>query len=228
MRGRNTLWVLGTDHAGIGTQAVVEKELARRRASRATSSAARRSSSGSGSGASEYGRRDRRAVQAARRVVRLRARAVHARRGLRARRLPGLRRPLREGADLPRQLHRQLGSRARARRSPTSRSRTARSPTRSTRSTTRSRASDEVLTVATVRPETMLADTAVAVHPDDERYRHLVGGHCTLPLVGTAAADHRRRARRSRVRHRGAEDHARPRPERLRDRPRPRASRRSS
>jgi valyl-tRNA synthetase len=44
--------------------------------------------------------------------------------------------------------------------------------------------SDRVLTVATVRPETMLADTAVAVHPDDERYRDLVGGHCTLPLVG--------------------------------------------
>jgi valyl-tRNA synthetase len=44
--------------------------------------------------------------------------------------------------------------------------------------------SDEVLTVATVRPETMLADTAVAVHPDDRRYRDLVGGHCVLPLVG--------------------------------------------
>jgi valyl-tRNA synthetase len=44
--------------------------------------------------------------------------------------------------------------------------------------------SDEVLTVATVRPETMLADTAVAVHPDDQRYRDLVGGHCILPLVG--------------------------------------------
>ncbi|HKQ17117.1 MAG TPA: valine--tRNA ligase [Solirubrobacterales bacterium] len=44
--------------------------------------------------------------------------------------------------------------------------------------------SDRVLTVATVRPETMLADTAVAVHPGDERYRDLVGGHCTLPLVG--------------------------------------------
>ena len=43
---------------------------------------------------------------------------------------------------------------------------------------------DEVLTVATVRPETMLADTAVAVHPDDERYSALVGGHCVLPLVG--------------------------------------------
>ncbi len=44
--------------------------------------------------------------------------------------------------------------------------------------------SDEVLTVATVRPETMLADTAVAVHPDDRRYRSLIGGHCSLPLVG--------------------------------------------
>ena len=40
------------------------------------------------------------------------------------------------------------------------------------------------LTVATVRPETMLADTAVAVHPDDDRYRALVGSFCTLPLVG--------------------------------------------
>jgi valyl-tRNA synthetase len=44
--------------------------------------------------------------------------------------------------------------------------------------------SDQVLTVATVRPETMLADTAVAVSPDDDRYRDLVGKHCVLPLVG--------------------------------------------
>ena len=44
--------------------------------------------------------------------------------------------------------------------------------------------SDQVLTVATVRPETMLADTAVAVNPDDERYRDLVGQHVVLPLVG--------------------------------------------
>jgi valyl-tRNA synthetase len=43
---------------------------------------------------------------------------------------------------------------------------------------------DRVLTVATVRPETMLADTAVAVNPDDERYADLVGQHCLLPLVG--------------------------------------------
>ncbi len=44
--------------------------------------------------------------------------------------------------------------------------------------------SDEAVTVATVRPETMLADTAVAVHPADERYRRLIGMHCVLPLVG--------------------------------------------
>ncbi|MDP6706847.1 MAG: valine--tRNA ligase [Alphaproteobacteria bacterium] len=40
------------------------------------------------------------------------------------------------------------------------------------------------ITVATTRPETMLGDTAVAVHPDDERYRDLVGRHAVLPLVG--------------------------------------------
>src|SRR4029079_5499010 len=39
------------------------------------------------------------------------------------------------------------------------------------------------LTVATVRPETILADTAVAVHPDDERYTHLVGRTAIVPLV---------------------------------------------
>jgi valyl-tRNA synthetase len=43
---------------------------------------------------------------------------------------------------------------------------------------------DEVIVVATTRPETMLGDTAVAVHPEDERYRHLVGKHIVLPLVG--------------------------------------------
>ena len=44
--------------------------------------------------------------------------------------------------------------------------------------------SDETITVATVRPETMLADTAVAVNPDDDRYRHLIGRTAILPLVG--------------------------------------------
>ncbi len=40
------------------------------------------------------------------------------------------------------------------------------------------------LTVATVRPETMLGDTAIAVHPEDERYRRLIGETAILPLVG--------------------------------------------
>jgi len=44
------------------------------------------------------------------------------------------------------------------------------------------RASGECVVVATTRPETMLGDTAVAVHPDDERYRHLIGRTIRLPL----------------------------------------------
>ncbi len=43
---------------------------------------------------------------------------------------------------------------------------------------------DKFITVATTRPETMLGDTAVAVHPEDERYRDLVGKFVFLPLVG--------------------------------------------
>jgi len=43
--------------------------------------------------------------------------------------------------------------------------------------------SKESLVVATTRPETMLGDTAVAVHPEDERYRHLVGKTVLLPLM---------------------------------------------
>ena len=130
---------------------------------------------------------------------------------------------LREGPDLPRQLHGQLGPGHCARRSPTSRSRSARSATRCTRSTTRSRRGDGALTVATVRPETMLADTAIAVHPDDERYTRAgrarrrscrsSGGGCrsspttyVKPEFGTGAL----------------KITPGPRPERLRDRPRAR------
>ena len=42
--------------------------------------------------------------------------------------------------------------------------------------------SEEILIVATTRPETMLGDSAVAVHPEDERYQHLVGKFINLPL----------------------------------------------
>ncbi|MBS0518985.1 MAG: valine--tRNA ligase [Proteobacteria bacterium] len=44
--------------------------------------------------------------------------------------------------------------------------------------------SDEHIVVATTRPETMLGDTAVAVHPDDPKWKHLIGRHAVLPLVG--------------------------------------------
>lgn len=40
------------------------------------------------------------------------------------------------------------------------------------------------ITVATTRPETMLGDTAVAVHPDDERYQHMIGKMLVLPIIG--------------------------------------------
>ncbi|MHA7962525.1 valine--tRNA ligase [Paenibacillus sp. CAU 1782] len=40
------------------------------------------------------------------------------------------------------------------------------------------------ITVATTRPETMLGDTAVAVHPEDERYKHLIGSFIVLPILG--------------------------------------------
>ena len=43
--------------------------------------------------------------------------------------------------------------------------------------------SDEMVEIATTRPETMLGDTAVAVHPDDERYKHLIGKRVILPIV---------------------------------------------
>ncbi|CAL8463583.1 g3117 [Coccomyxa elongata] len=42
----------------------------------------------------------------------------------------------------------------------------------------------EHLPVATTRPETILGDTAVAVHPEDERYKHLIGRHCIVPMSG--------------------------------------------
>ena len=45
-------------------------------------------------------------------------------------------------------------------------------------------AGDGYLVVATTRPETMLGDSAVAVHPDDERYKNLVGQEVILPIVG--------------------------------------------
>ena len=70
--------------------------------------------------------------------------------------------------------------------------------------------------IATTRPETMLADGALAVHPDDERYKHLVGKLVDLPLCDRRIPDHRRRLRRPRVRLGLRQDHRRARLQRLR------------
>ena len=83
----------------------------------------------------------------------------------------------------------------------------------------RRRATRRSIVVATTRAETMLGDTAVAVHPDDERYAHLVGTDRRAAADRPAHPDRRRRARRPGVRHRRGQGHPGPRPERLRDRP---------
>ncbi len=46
--------------------------------------------------------------------------------------------------------------------------------------------SDASFVIATTRPETLLGDTAVAVHPDDERYKHLIGKNVLIPLINRA------------------------------------------
>ena len=78
--------------------------------------------------------------------------------------------------------------------------------------------SDESLTVATTRPETILGDTAVAVNPKDPRYGRFVGQHGRGAAGRARGAHHRRRARGHRLRHRRSQDHARARPQRLGDR----------
>ena len=83
--------------------------------------------------------------------------------------------------------------------------------------------SDRVLTVATVRPETMLGRHRRRRQPGRRALRRPGRPVLRAAAGRPPAADHRRRARRPRVRHRGAEDHPRPRPQRLRDRPQARA-----
>ena len=71
------------------------------------------------------------------------------------------------------------------------------------------------LELATTRPETMLGDTAVAVHPDDERYRALVGKKSDSSPGGTGDPRGGRHLCGAGFRHRRGEDHPRPRSQRL-------------
>jgi valyl-tRNA synthetase len=182
MRGRNTLWTLGTDHAGIATQAVVEKELR----------AEGRSRHELGREAfvervwewkAEYGSR------IVEQYKRLGASCDYERERF----------TLDDGyARAVYRVFKQLYDKGYIYRDnymvnwdPGSHSAISdlEVENREVEDTLYSidypvEESDRALTVATVRPETMLADTAVAVNPDDERYRNLVGQHCVLPLVG--------------------------------------------
>ena len=69
---------------------------------------------------------------------------------------------------------------------------------------------DGGIVVATTRPETMLGDTAVAVHPEDERYAGLDADHVILPLNGEKNTHHPRRLCGHQLRHRRAQGHPRP------------------
>ena len=79
------------------------------------------------------------------------------------------------------------------------------------------------VTVATVRPETMLADTAIAVNPDDERYSRLIGEAAILPLVGRRLPIIADEYVDPEFGTGALKITPGPRPERLRDRPPPRA-----
>ncbi len=182
MRGRNTLWLLGTDHAGIATQAVVEKEL------RAEGTSRRELGREAfvervWAWKEEYGSR------IVEQYKRLGASCDYERERFTL------------DAGYVRAVHRvfkQLYDRGYVYRDhymvnwdPGSHSAISdlEVENRELTDTLYSidypvEESDRALTVATVRPETMLADTAVAVNPGDERYADLVGQHCVLPLVG--------------------------------------------
>jgi valyl-tRNA synthetase len=182
MRGRNTLWVLGTDHAGIGTQAVVERELRSQGTSRQELGREAfvervwewKQQYGSQIveqykrlGAScDYERErftlDEGYVRAVYRVfVALYEKGLIYRDNYMVNWDPGTHSAISDLEVENREVTDTLYSIAYP-----------------------IEGSDEELTIATVRPETMLADTAVAVNPEDKRYRDLVGKHAVLPLVG--------------------------------------------
>ena len=182
MRGKNTLWILGTDHAGIATQAVVEKELRKEGKSRhdlgreafvervwewKAEYGSRIVEQYKRLGAScDYERErftmDERYVRAVMKVFKaLYDKGYIYRDNYMVNWDPGSRSAISDLEVENREVEDALFS--------------IDYPVED---------SDQVLTVATVRPETMLADTAVAVNPGDERYADLVGQHVILPLVG--------------------------------------------
>jgi valyl-tRNA synthetase len=181
MRGRNTMWILGTDHAGIATQAVVEKEL-----------------TGQGTSREELGRetftervwewKEQYGSTIVEQYKRLGASCDYERERF----------TLDEG--YVRAVHRVFAELYRkgwiyrdnymVNWDPGTQSAISdlevenREVTDTLYEIAYPLEDGGELVVATVRPETMLADTAIAVNPNDERYREVIGKHAILPLVG--------------------------------------------
>ena len=168
-------------------------------------------------------RPDQPAVPQPGRIAGLCRRALHDGRGLRPGRAGGVRPPVREGPGLPRQLHGQLGP-----GNALGDLRPGGGAAQRGRHAVRDRLPAGVGLGVGHRCHGPPRDDAGryrdsgapvrrALHAPDRRASGVAAG-------GPLAADHRRRVREDRLRHRGAEDHPRARPERLRDRSRPRAA----
>ena len=182
MQGRDTLWQPGTDHAGIATQMVVERELAQEQTSRHKLGREKfvervwqwKEQSGStitrqlrALGASPDWNRERFTMDEGLSAAVRRVFVTLYREGLiyRDKRLVNWDPVLHTGiSDLEVENIETKGSLWHIRY-----------PIES---------GDRHIVVATTRPETMLGDSGVAVHPEDERYKDLVGKHVVLPLVG--------------------------------------------
>ena len=216
----------GTDHAGIATQMVVEREL------REKEKKSRHDIGRAAFVERVWEWRQRTGDRILEQLKRLGARSTGTRTiftmdpavlggGHR-----GLRSPPRRGADLPRAAPDQLvpvvsDGAVRSRGRSTTRGRRA----SCTSSRTRWRTARARWWWRRRGPETMLGDTAIAVHPDDPRHKGKIGKMVRAPAVAARVPDHRRRdPGRSEVRHRRGQGDAGARSERLRDRPAPQAA----
>ena len=222
MRGKDVLWQPGMDHAGIATQMVVERQLMERQEP----------------GRREMGRdafvervwawKDESGGQIVGQLQRLGASCDWSRmrftmdEGLSAAVRQGVRHAAQAGPDLSRQAPGQLGPEV-----PDGDLRPRGAAGRDQGHLWHfrypvvdgdGRETGDFITVATTRPETMLGDTAVAVHPDDERYKRLVGQRVKSAAGGRLDPDRRRRLQRSREGLGRGQDHAGARFQRLRGR----------
>ena len=189
MRGHRTLFLPGLDHASIAAQFVLdgilakegrEPPVARSRALPRADARVRRHDP----------RGHARPAAAGRRVGRLGPPALHDGRGLGQGRPRRLQAAVRGGPRLPHRGARQLvpglpdeRQRPRGHRDARDRARSGRSATTSSTRRPAQPDPDATITIATTRPETILGDTAVAVHPDDARYAALVGRLVRIPFV---------------------------------------------